>query len=94
MIGYRLLQGVVGAAAAVLLWFFAAGLGDGTIDASNIALWLVLLAIPIAGLLLAASLWSAGKRAAAIVLLAIPAVPALLYGCFVLLIVVTQPTFR
>lgn len=94
MIFYRLLQATVGCATAVLLWFFAIGLGDGSIDGGNMLLWLVLLATPIGVLLVAQTLWSKGKRAGAIVLLALPAAPALLYALFVLLIIALQPDFR
>jgi len=91
---YRILQAVVGVALAVLLWFFIVGLGDGSIDGSNMLLWIILLAGPIAALWISVHLWKAGKHGAACMLLAVPAAPALLYGLLILLFVVLQPDFR
>ena len=94
VIVYRFLQAVVGIALAVLLWFFIVGLGDGSIDGSNMALWVLLLAAPIAALWISLHLWKAGKRGAACGLLGIPAVPALLYGLLILMFIILQPDFR
>jgi hypothetical protein len=47
------LWAVNAAIAAVLAWFFLEGLGDGTIQAGNLGLWLLLLAL--AALILAGS---------------------------------------
>jgi ABC-type phosphate transport system permease subunit len=91
---YRLLQILTAGAAAVLLWFFVVGLGDGTVDSANILLWLVLIGIPIGALWLGKWLWSRGDRIAASIILALPAAPALVYGLFVALIVILQPDFR
>ena len=79
---YRVLQAIVIAVVAISLWFFFVGLGDGTIDYSNILLWMVVLAAPIAMLVISLHLLRSGQRAAAFVLLAVPAAPALLYGLY------------
>jgi len=94
MLMYRILQAVVGIAEAVLLYFFVVGLGDGSIDGSNLLLWLIMLGVPMAALIGAAQLWRAGKKVVAWLLLAVPAAPAFLYGLFVLLVVILQPDFR
>ena len=79
---YRVLQAIVIAVVAISLWFFFVGLGDGTIDYGNILLWMVVLAAPIAMLIISMRLWRSGQKPAAFVLLAVPAVPALLYGLY------------
>ena len=91
---YRIVQAIVAAALAVLIWFFIVGLGDGSIDGSNMALWVVLLAAPIAALVIGRHLWKAGQRTAACVLLAVPAVPTLLFGMLLLLFLILQPDMR
>jgi hypothetical protein len=91
---YRLLQGIVFTGTAALLWFFLVGIGDGSVGASNILLWTILLAVPVGALLLAWNLWSRRNTAAACIILAVPATPAFLYGLFVLMIVILQPDFR
>ena len=91
---YRIVQAIVAIAAAVLLVFFIVGLGDGSIDASNMILWLVLLAVPIGALLLGMHLWKIGQRGAACALLAVPALPAFIYGLFLALFLILQPDFR
>lgn len=88
---YRVLQAIVLAALAVLLWFFIVGLGDGSIDDANILLWLALLAVPTAALFGSMYLWTRKRRGAACLVLAIPAAPAILYGLFVALFIVLQP---
>ena len=91
---YRILLGVTGLALAGLLLFFMMGFGDGTVDVSNMLLWLVLLALPAGALVGAMHFWKAGSRKAAIMLLAVPATPALLYGLFIALFVILQPDMR
>jgi hypothetical protein len=93
-ITYRILQGVVIVALAVLLWFFIVGLGDGSIDGSNMLLWLVLLVVPGGALVEAAQLRSGGKPGVACLLLALPAVPAVFFGLFFGLFVILQPDMR
>ena len=94
MVVYRILQVIVVIADAVLLCFFAVGLGDGSIDSSNILLWLIMLAVPTAALIGASHLYRKGQRIASWLLLAVPAVPTALYGLFILLVIVMQPDFR
>ena len=80
---YGVLQVIVIAIVALSLWFFFVGLSDGTIDDSSILLWMVVLAAPTAMLIISMHLWRSGQKPAALVLLAVPAVPALLYGLYV-----------
>lgn len=94
MLLYRILFGIVALTAATIAFFFVWGLGDGTVSADNIALWLVIVAVPAAALLIAYRLAATDRRRAATYLLAIPAVPATLVGVFFLLLVVLAPDWR
>lgn len=84
---FRLLLVLDGLAAAVVLYFFAAGLADGSVSAFNGDLWagiLAALAAVIGGGLL---LHRGGRPRLASVVLALLAAPALLYGLFIVLVV-------
>jgi hypothetical protein len=87
-------MGVVAVCAAILLWFFIVGLGDGSVDGDNLMLWFVMLAVPITAILLAGPLWTRGQRAAALVLLLVPGIPSILYGLFLALMILAAPDFR
>ena len=75
--------------ALVALYFFFIGLGDGSVSSFNMGIWLMLLG----GLavILLGSLWLKGleKLLLAKGLLAVLAVPGLLYGLFILLVVLS-----
>ncbi len=94
MILFRILFGIDALAAAVIVYFFFVGLADGSVSSFNAGLWFAILAA------LAAILgggWIAnanGKRGAAIALLLVLAIPAVLYGLFILLIVIAQPRWN
>lgn len=91
---YRGALAVAGLVAAVVGFFFLVGLADGSVSSFNAGLWLGLLALT-AGVLLAGTfLRTRGHTAAAVAVLAILAVPGLLYGLFLLLILVTQPRWN
>ena len=71
----------------VLVFFFFIGLGDGTVSSDNGILWLVLL-IGLTALLLGGYWLSTHQyRLAATLLMALLAVPGILYGLFMLLMV-------
>jgi len=86
---FRLLLAVDGLAAAVVLYFFAAGLADGSVSDFNAELWagllLALAAVLGGGLLLR----HAGRPRLANAVLALLAVPALAYGLFIVLVIVS-----
>ena len=90
----RILLGIDAAAAAVILYFFVIGLADGSVSSFNAGLWAAILlgvaAIVGGGALLNAS----GKHGLAAALLLVLAIPAALYGLFVLLLIVAQPNWR
>lgn len=76
----------------VLGYFFLAGLGDGTVSSFNIAIWLPLVGVPAAVLWGGLHLKAIGRLGAAKLLLALLAVPGLLLGGWMLLIVVLFAT--
>lgn len=80
--------------AAVILYFFAVGLGDGSVSAFNAELWAALLIVVATVLGGGFALHRKGFRRTANLLLAVLAAPGLLYGLFILLIVVTQPNWH
>jgi hypothetical protein len=90
----RTLLGIDLLVALVVVYFFVIGLADGSVSSFNMSLWLGLLAAVAAavggGWLLNAN----GRRGAAIAALSILAVPGILYGLFVLLIVIAQPRWN
>ena len=94
MIFFWIVFGIDVVAALVALYFFAVGLGDGSVSSFNMALWLGLLA-GIAAIVGGGWMLNAkGQRAAANVLLSILGVPAFAFGLFLLLIVILQPNWR
>jgi len=91
---FRILFGFDALVALVILFFFVIGIGDQSVSADNMDLWLGILmglAVVLGGALL---LNTYGRRAAAIVLLMILAVPGLLYGLFILLVLILQPRWN
>lgn len=94
MVLFWIVFGIDVVAALVAVFFFIVGLADGSVSSFNMTLWLGLLG-GIAGILGGGwALNAKGQRAAAIALLAVLGVPALLFGLFILLIVITQPNWR
>ena len=91
MLLIRLLLVIDIAVAAVFVYFFFVGLADGSVSSFNIGLWLAILAALAAILGGGWTLHNKGQRAAAIAVLAVAAIPGLLFGLFVLSLVVTQP---
>ena len=94
MIVVRTLLGIDALVAAVVVYFFFAGLADGSVSDFNGGLWFVILAaiaVVIGG---GWALEAKGQRAAAIVLLLVLAVPGLLYALFLALILIAQPRWN
>ena len=80
--------------AIIVLYFFLVGLADGSVSSFNIGLWLfILLGL---GSILGGSLWlkTAGHQTLAMVLLLILAIPGLLYGLFLLALVIAAPRWN
>ncbi len=80
--------------AIVVLYFFLVGLADGSVSSFNIGLWLlILLGL---GSIMGGSLWlkSAGHLGFATVLLLILAVPGVLCGLFLIILVIAAPRWN
>ncbi|MES2713885.1 MAG: osmoprotectant transporter permease [Pseudomonadota bacterium] len=73
---------------AVLFFFFLEGLSDGSVSSFNMGLWLLLIGVPASVLAGGLLLNAKGRTRAAKALLATMAVPGLLAGAYVLLIIV------
>ena len=84
---FRVLLGLDLLAAAVLLYFFFIGLADGSVSSFNIELWLGLLVAMAIVLGSAVLLRRTARPRLANAVLAVPAVPTLLYGLFLLLVI-------
>jgi hypothetical protein len=81
-------------AAAILLYFFFLGLADGSVSSFNLDIWIALL-VGVAivfgsALILRRAAW---PRLANVVL-AVPAVPLLLYGIFMLIVVLSGESWN
>ena len=86
--------GIDAVIAAIFLYFFAAGLADGTVSSFNIVLWLGVLAA--LGGVLGGSSWlrNAGhQRIARLVLLSL-AIPGFLVALFFLVLIIAQPRWN
>jgi hypothetical protein len=91
---YRLFLTAAALALAVAVYFFGAGLADGSVSSFNILLWLALVggltAIVGGGWMLN----SRGQRGAAVMVLAIVGVPALLAALAVVVMIVNPPRWN
>ena len=91
---FRILVAIDALAAAILVFFFVEGLRDGSVSSYNGLLWLGLLAFPALVIGGGFLLRGKGRIGFANALLMLLAVPTLLYGGFVLLVLVLAPDFR
>jgi hypothetical protein len=80
--------------AAVILYFFFIGLADGSVSSFNMTLWLSTLAIVGVILFGGPALRRNNHPRMANLLLAVLAIPACLYGAFILMIVIAQPRWN
>jgi hypothetical protein len=80
---FKIIWAIDAVAAFGVLYFFVAGLGDGTVSSANIILWLGILASIF--IIMYGSLWlkKRRQRVFALLLLLVLAVPALLYLLFI-----------
>jgi hypothetical protein len=80
--------------AFVALYFFFAGLSDGSVSSFNIGLWLVIL-LGLAGVLGSSVLLrSAGRRGAAIAVLLVLGIPGFLFVIFFVVLLVSAPRWN
>lgn len=78
----------------IAVYFFFEGIGDGSISASNIGLWLVLLGGLFATIGVGYALRMRGQITKANLVLALVGVPTILAGLFVLIVFVSQPRWN
>jgi ABC-type phosphate transport system permease subunit len=88
------LWGIDAFVALVLVYFFFIGLGDGSVSSFNSGIWLVILSSLTAVLVGGYWLFSHQHTVMANLLLALLAVPSILYGLFMLLILITNPRWN
>ena len=86
--------GIDAAVAVIVVCFFFIGLADGSVSSFNIGLWLVVL-LGLASVV-GGSLWlkSAGRSSLAMVLLLILAVPGVLFGLFLVVLLIAAPRWN
>ena len=94
MIFFRILWGIDAVVALVVVYFFFVGIGDGSVSSFNMGLWLLILSV--LAIVLGGSLWLRQKQQPVLanLLLSVVAVPGIVYGLFVLLLVVTNPHWQ
>ena len=94
MIFYRIALTMAGLVAAIVIFFFAWGVSDGTVSGDNIVLWLMILGV-VGGVLWAAlSLRARGQTLAAGLVLLVLAVPGGFAGLFILAALILQPRWN
>ncbi|WP_428661051.1 osmoprotectant transporter permease [Runella sp.] len=94
MLLFWILWGIDAVISLVLLYFFFVGLADGSVSSYNMGLWsLIVIGI---GAIMLGSLWLKSHQYLylADIVLAILAVPGLLYGLFLLMILITKPRWN
>ena len=93
-LAFKILIAIDAIATAVIGYFFLAGLADGSVSAFNIGLWTGILAAISLVLIAGVLLYRSGRKVPGNLVLAILALPTALYGAFLLLIIVTQPSWQ
>jgi multisubunit Na+/H+ antiporter MnhF subunit len=91
---FRVLVTIDAFAAIVIGYFFVAGLADGSVSAFNIQLWIGILSVVSVIILAGAMLHRADQTAWANIVLAILALPATLYGVFIILFVLSGASWN
>ncbi|MBX7142382.1 MAG: hypothetical protein K1X63_15005 [Chitinophagales bacterium] len=89
MILFWILWGIDAVVAAIAVYFFFIGLVDGSVSSFNIKLWIVLLIVLAALLTGTLFLRHHSYLSLSKILLAVVAVPALLYAIFIFVAVIT-----
>ena len=94
MLTFRVFWAVDAILAAIAVGFFLIGLGDGSVSAFNIGIWLLLLLV--LGLVLGGSLWlhSRGRDRLAMAVVTVLAIPGILLGLFFLVLIIAQPNWH
>jgi hypothetical protein len=80
--------------AAIFIYFFAAGLADGSVSSFNMGLWPAVLGILAIVMLGSVLLQRSNRLALAVTLLLVLAIPGLLFALLFGSIIVLQPDFK
>ena len=86
---YRVTFALAAIVAAIALFFFVIGLGDGSVSSFNMGLWLTLLGVVAVVLVAGRRLQASGRPRTAVAVLGVLALPGLLYALFMLLVLVS-----
>jgi hypothetical protein len=78
----------------VILYFFFAGLADGSVSSFNMSLWTVVVLVVLTVMLGSLALRSSGRVGLAVALLLVLALPGLLFALFFGLVIVTHPRWN
>ncbi|WP_139558987.1 osmoprotectant transporter permease [Methylotetracoccus oryzae] len=80
--------------AAIVVYFFAVGLSDGTVSSFNLGLWVAILLVTFA--VTGGSLWLklAGRQGWASLVASVLAVPGLLAALFLIAVLLTNPRWN
>jgi hypothetical protein len=87
MVLFKILWCIDALTSIVVLYYFFVGLADGTVSSFNMGLWFLILAALAVSMLGSIWLRSHQHPALAIALLCLLAIPAFLYGLFILLLI-------
>ncbi|MEO8764029.1 MAG: hypothetical protein ABI416_07070 [Ginsengibacter sp.] len=90
MIFFKILWAIDALVSLIVLYFFFEGLGDGTVSSGNMGLWLIILIILAAVML--GSIWfnTNGHPGLAKTTLCLLAIPSILYGFFILILILSD----
>jgi hypothetical protein len=91
---FRVLLAIDILIAAVVLYFFAAGVADGSISSFNIYLWMEILACVAAVMIGGLMLKAYGRNHLANVVLMIMALPGVGYVLFFLVLIISHPRWN
>jgi hypothetical protein len=94
MLLFRILLVIDAIVALVLLYFFLQGISDGTVSAFNIQIWAVLLCGVAALIGGGLAVQRTGNRVLANILLAVLAIPAILFALLMAVILVSHPRWN
>jgi hypothetical protein len=78
----------------VILYFFVAGLADGSVSSFNMGLWIVIVLVLLAVMLGSLALRAWGRVGLAVALLLVLALPGLLFTLFFCVLIVSHPRWN
>jgi hypothetical protein len=91
---FWILWGIDAVLSLIVLYFFFVGLVDGSVSSFNMGLWLlILLGV---GAVMLGSLWLKSNQYLIVskIVLSIMALPGVLYGLFILILLLTNPRWN